>query len=246
MSLPQSLSDDFYKKVLILIPSYNESGSIEGVVAEVRQSLPEASILVVNDGSSDNTLEIARRMNVSVVSHSQNLGIGATVQTGLKFAQKHGYQIAIQVDGDGQHQPGDLPRLLMPLLRGEADMSIGSRFLGESEFCSTFTRRIGILFFSFLFYAISGKWITDPTSGYRAMSAKVITLFADHYPADYPEPEALVLLHKHQLKIAEVPVSMKPRQAGISSISWTRSIYYMIKVPFAMLMECGRARGVAL
>lgn len=244
MTPPQSLSETLYRKVLILIPTFNESGSIQSVISEVRNSLPDAGILVINDGSTDNTLELARKMNVFTVSHSQNLGIGATVQTGLKFAQKNGYEIAIQVDGDGQHQPEDLKRLIVPLIRGEADMAIGSRFLGASEFSSTFTRRIGIVFFSFLFFMISGKWITDPTSGYRAMNSKVIRLFSAHYPPDYPEPEALVFLNKHHLKIAEVPVSMKPRQAGISSISWTRSIYYMLKVPYAMLLECIRGKAV--
>lgn len=238
----QSLGENLYRKVVVLIPTYNESRTVQNVIAEVRASLPQAGILVINDGSTDNTLEMARRMNVSVLSHSQNLGIGATVQSGLKFALKNGYEIAIQVDGDGQHKPEDLPKLLAPLVRGEADMTIGSRFLGTSEFESTFMRRIGIVFFSFLFFLISGKWITDPTSGYRAMNRKVISLFTKNYPPDYPEPEALVYVHKHHLKIAEVPVSMKPRQAGISSICWSRSIYYMLKVPYAMLLECIRSK----
>lgn len=236
-----SLYEDIYKKVLIIIPAYNEESSVGAVIDEVRRSLPHVGIVVVNDGSSDRTGEIAGAKGVFVLSHVTNLGIGATVQTGLKFASRRGYEIAVQVDGDGQHEPEDLQHLIAPLLRGEVDMVIGSRFLGMSSFLSTAPRRVGIFIFSVLIFLLTGKWVTDPTSGFRAMNKKVIELFASQYPNDYPEPEVLMTVIGHKLKFQEIGVSMKPRLGGISSISPFRAVYYMVKVSFAIVMELMRA-----
>ena len=228
------------KDILILVPAYNEQESIGKVIDEIRVSLPGVDILVVNDGSSDKTAEIAAQKGIYVLTHDVNLGIGATVQTGLKFALMKNYQIAVQVDGDGQHEPADLARLIIPLVKDEVDISIGSRFLGASVFLSTLPRRVGIVFFSGLNFLLTGKWITDPTSGFRAMNRRVIEIFAKNYPADYPEPQVLVTLYKKGLRIGEVPVIMKPRTGGVSSISFHRAVYYMFKVTFSMIMEVFR------
>lgn len=234
-----------YKDILILIPAYNEQDSVGNVIDAVRTSLPGVGIVVVNDGSSDRTAEVALSKGVHVLSHDVNLGIGATVQTGLKFARQNKYQIAVQVDGDGQHEPNDLPRIILPLIRNEVDMCIGSRFLGASVFMSTFSRRIGITFFSTLNFLLTGKWITDPTSGFRAMNSQVIEFFSEHYPADYPEPEVLVTLYKKQLRVGEVPVVMRARTTGTSSISFHRAFYYMLKVTFSMVMDVFRTHEVS-
>lgn len=245
MNYANSFTSGLYKDILILIPAYNEEDSIKNVISDVRKSLPGVDIVVVNDGSSDKTAEAAASQGVFVLSHDVNLGIGATVQTGLKFARLKNYKIAVQVDGDGQHEASDLPRVIMPILRNEVDLCIGSRFLGASVFMSTFTRRIGITFFSVLNFLLTGKWITDPTSGFRAMNAQVIEFFSEHYPADYPEPEVLVTLYKKEFKIGEVPVVMKARTTGISSISFHRAVYYMFKVTFSMLMDVFRTHEVS-
>ncbi len=230
-------------KILVLIPAYNEQSSVGAVIDEIRLSLPACDVVVINDGSKDRTAEVVREKKAFLLEHDINLGIGATVQTGLKFARERGYQIAVQVDGDGQHDPNDLPRLIAPIIRDETDIVIGSRFLGPSVFVSSLPRRVGIFFFSCLNFALTGKWITDPTSGFRAMNRKVIEFFAGHYPNDYPEPEVLVTLYKVGSRISEVPVTMKARQAGISSISFRRAFYYMFKVTFSMVVEIFRGRG---
>jgi len=227
-------------KILVVIPAFNEQATIAQVIDEVRQSLPAAHIAVINDGSGDGTGEEARRKDVFVLNHAVNLGIGSAVQTGLKFAQIKGYSIAVQVDGDGQHDPEDLPRLIAPIIQNGADLVIGSRFLGQSVFRSTFMRRMGILFFSFLNFFLTGKWITDPTSGFRAFSADAIRTFAANYPYDYPEPEVLVQSHRKALRLCEIPVTMKPRSAGASSISFLRAVYYMVKVPLSMILQVVR------
>ncbi len=245
MNSSDAFFSDTYKNTLILIPAYNEQDSIGAVIDDIRKSLPGASIVVVNDGSSDHTEKVARGKDVHVLSHDVNLGIGATVQTGLKFARQYGYEIVVQVDGDGQHEPADLPRVIMPLIRNEVDMCIGSRFLGASVFLSTFSRRIGITFFSCLNFLLTGKWISDPTSGFRAMNSDVVNFFSEHYPADYPEPEVLVTLYKKGLRVGEVPVVMKPRTTGVSSISLHRAVYYMFKVTFSMIMDVFRTLEVS-
>ncbi|MDI7259528.1 MAG: glycosyltransferase family 2 protein [Thermodesulfobacteriota bacterium] len=230
------------KKVLVIIPAFNEEGSVRKVVEEVKIHLPQADILVVNDGSRDLTSEKAKAGGATVLNLPFNLGIGGAMQAGYKYAFAKGYEIAIQVDGDGQHDPREIPNLLQTLEEKSVDMVIGSRFIGDSEFKSSPMRRVGISIFSKVISLIVGQKITDPTSGFRAANRRAIRLFALDYPQDYPEPEVLVLLHKCGLKMAEVPIKMNERYAGESSITKIRSIYYMVKVLLAIFVDCFKKR----
>ncbi len=174
--------------------------------------------------------------NIKVVSLPVNLGIGGAVQTGYLYALRHGYDIAIQVDGDGQHDPQFIKYLIQRLNEGY-DLCIGSRFIENEGFQSSKARRIGIRYFSWLIKLLTGKRITDPTSGFRACNRKVIELFANDYPIDYPEPETVVTVLRNRLKVCEMPVIMRPRAGGVSSISSTNAIYYMIKVTLAIIIS---------
>jgi len=225
-------------RTLIIIPAYNEEGSVGKVVKEVKRSLPGADALVVNDGSSDHTSEKAEASGAIVLNLPFNLGIGGAMQAGYKYAFEKGYEVAIQVDGDGQHDPKEIAKLLKALEEKEVDLVIGSRFIGDSEFKSSMMRRVGISIFSKVISLIVGQKITDPTSGFRAAGHRTIRLFAFDYPQDYPEPEVLVLLHQCGLKVAEVPIGMSKRYAGESSITKLRSIYYMVKVLLAIFVDC--------
>jgi glycosyltransferase involved in cell wall biosynthesis len=224
-------------KVLVIIPAYNEEASLPEVIGRVRQRLSQADILVVNDGSSDATAELARQAGARVLNLAFNLGIGVAMQTGYQYAARKGYDIAVQVDADGQHDPADVHKLLAPLLAGQpADIVVGSRFLRAAGFKSTVFRQTGIAIFARLLVTFFGKTITDATSGFRAVNRRAIELFARDYPTDYPEVEALALAHRHGLTIREVPVAMGPRQYGRSSITPLRSVYYMVKVTLALFI----------
>ncbi|MBM4276270.1 MAG: glycosyltransferase family 2 protein [Deltaproteobacteria bacterium] len=225
------------RNILVIIPAYNEEGSVGKVVEEVKTYLPEADALVVNDGSTDLTSEKARASRAIVLDLPFNLGIGGAMQAGYKYAFEKGYEIAIQVDGDGQHDPKQIPKLLKVLEEKEADMVVGSRFIGHSEFKSSMMRRVGISILSSVLSMIVGQPITDPTSGFRAANRKAIQLFAYEYPQDYPEPEVLALLHQCHLKMVEAPVGMSERYSGESSITKLRSIYYMVKVLLAIFVD---------
>lgn len=226
------------KKILIIVPAYNESGNIKKTVDEVL-SLPLAlDVLVVDDGSRDATRSQALSTPAAVVSLTYNLGIGGAVQTGFKFALKHGYDYAVQVDGDGQHDVAFLSALLDPLQKETADVVIGSRFVPPfTGYRSSFIRRIGINFFAHLISFLTSYKVTDPTSGFRAYNRRAIEIFADDYPYDYPEPEAIILANQWGLRVTEVPVKMRKRASGHSSIRYFRTLYYMIKVTFAILLD---------
>jgi glycosyltransferase involved in cell wall biosynthesis len=226
------------KRVLIIIPAYNEEGSVGKVVEKVRTRLPQVDILVVNDGSTDLTSEKAKVSGATVLNLPFNLGIGGAMQAGYQYAYVKGYDIAIQVDGDGQHDPKEIGKLLKALEEKKVDVAIGSRFIGDLGYKSSTMRRIGISIFSQVISMIVGQKITDPTSGFRAASRKAIQLFALSYPQDYPEPEVVVLLHQCRLKMVEVPVGMSERYFGESSITKIRSIYYMVKVLLAIFIDC--------
>jgi hypothetical protein len=226
------------KKVLVVIPAFNEEGSLEKVVEEVKIHHPQAEILVVNDGSTDLTSEMAQSKGAVVLDLPFNLGIGGAMQAGYKYAYEKGYDIAIQVDADGQHDPKEIEKLLHTLEVEKVDVAIGSRFIGGSGYKGSIMRRIGIVIFSGVISTIVRQRITDPTSGFRASNRKAIQLFALDYPQDYPEPEAVVLLHQCHLKMGEVPVGMSERYAGESSITKIRSIYYMVKVLLAIFVDC--------
>ncbi len=223
-------------KILVIIPVFNEQETLRGVIAGVRSSLPQAEVLVVNDGSSDSTGSVAREEGVLILEHPYNMGIGATMQTGFLYAFQKGYDLGIQVDGDGQHDPTCLKELISPILKGQADLVIGSRYLGKNGFKSSALRRAGIRFFSFLYHILTGKKVTDPTSGFRALNKRVVEFVSREYPSDYPEAESLILFHKMGFVLKEIPVAMKERQGGASSINFLNSIYYMVKVTLSMVI----------
>ena len=222
--------------VLVVIPAYNEHESILATVNKIKAC--GYDYVVVNDGSKDDTLEICRSNGLNVLDLPQNLGIGGAVQAGHKYAQRNGYDIDVQVDGDGQHDPTYI-KDLVALIQSGADLAIGSRFLVQTTgFQSTFMRRVGIKWLSFWIKLFTGQVVTDPTSGFRACNKKVIDLFCDSYPIDYPEPESIALAMKLGMKVKEAPVNMLERQGGASSIGGLPSVYYMIKVSLAILITC--------
>ncbi len=222
---------------MIIIPAYNEADTIERVIEKTQQSIPEADILVINDGSSDSTSEISKQKEAMVLDLPYNLGIGAAMQTGYKFAYKRGYDIAVQCDGDGQHHPAQIEKLIDTLINDKVDMVVGSRYLRKKRFRSEVFRRLGILIFSNILSLIVKQKLTDTTSGFRAVNRGLIKSFAMYYPDDYPEPEALVLLHRQGFTIKEISVNMSSRKGGSSSISGGKSIYYMVKVLLAIFID---------
>lgn len=221
-------------RVLVVIPAYNEA---ENIVATVDTVTAQGyDYVVVNDGSTDNTLQVCRENGLNVLDLPQNLGIGGAVQAGHKYAQRFGYDVDIQVDGDGQHDPAYIP-LLVEQIEAGADLVVGSRFLKQTDgFQSTFMRRVGITWLSFVIKTVSGRKITDPTSGFRASGRRAIDLFCKSYPIDYPEPDSIVSALKSGLDVREVSVLMRERQGGTSSIGGFKSVYYMIKVTLAILI----------
>lgn len=223
-------------KILIIIPAYNESANIENVARHLRDHAPQYDYLVVNDGSTDDTLHICEREHFSYLDLPINLGIGGAVQAGYVYAHKNGYDIAVQMDGDGQHDIAYLSDMIKPILSGEADVVIGSRFLKKEGFQSSQSRRIGIGILSMLIRMTTGRRIMDVTSGYRAVNRMFIDIYAKDYPTDYPEPEAIVTAIMHRGRVLEVPVKMKAREGGTSSITLRKSVYYMIKVSLAILV----------
>ncbi len=228
-------------RVLLIVPAYNEEQNIQETAERILRFRPqgdyELDYLVVNDGSQDGTERICRERGFPCLSLIENLGIGGAVQSGYLYARRMDYDVAVQFDGDGQHDIGSLDALLEPLLAGEADFCIGSRFLGpKSDFRSTAARRVGIRWLSSLIALLTGVRISDPTSGFRAAARPVIEEFSQRYPVDYPEPESIVQLLKKGCAIAEVPVNMFERDAGSSSINLKESVYYMFKVSLAILV----------
>lgn len=224
------------KKVLLIIPAYNEEENIEKVVNNLIQNYPQYDYVVVNDGSRDHTEEICIRNHYNLISLPINLGIGGAVQTGYRYALQNHYDIAIQIDGDGQHDIAYVEKLIEPILSGEADIAIGSRFIEKEGFQSSATRRMGISFLSGLIHVLCFKRVKDVTSGFRAVDKEFIEVYAENYPSDYPEPEAIVVAIMHRGRIEEIPVVMKERMGGSSSINLRRSVYYMIKVTLAILV----------
>ena len=238
-------------RYLIVVPAYNEERSLTDCIKGLISTLPEADVLVVDDGSTDGTPGICRELSrchprVRYLRHTLNSGIGTAVQSGLLYAGQYEYAAAAQFDGDGQHDPAFLNDLLKPAADGDVDLLIGSRFLEAEKgaFRSTCFRRIGIRFFSVLISVLCRAKVTDPTSGFRAFSRRAVQLFCDTYPEDYPEPEAILLAVRHGLTIAEQPVRMRARSGGVSSIRRVASAYYMIKVTAALLIDRLRRREV--
>lgn len=224
-------------KILVIIPAYNEEESILTTVQALNSVHPEVDAVVVNDASKDNTKNILSENHIHYLDLPVNLGIGDGVQAGYMYAYRNGYDIAIQMDGDGQHPASELDKIIAPIKAEKADIVVGSRFVNKEGFQSSAIRRFGIKFLSSLIYLCTGKHILDVTSGYRAVNRKFIKIFSEEYAQDYPEPEALVTAAKKGAEIIEVPVMMKERQGGMSSISPIKSIYYMIKVSLAIIIK---------
>lgn len=222
-------------KTLIIVPAYNEEKSIYNVVTSIKFNIPWADVVVINDGSKDNTYLEAKKAGAKVINLIENLGIGGAVQSGYIYALKKEYDIAVQVDGDGQHNPADLNLLLREIEKGNTDMVIGSRFVEETGYKASAFRNIGIKYFSNLVSKLCGKSYYDTTSGYRLVNKKGIELFSSYYPKDYPEVETIVYACKKGLNVKEVKVNMNEREAGKSSITPIRAIYYMAKVTMSTL-----------
>jgi glycosyltransferase involved in cell wall biosynthesis len=224
-------------KVLLIIPAWNEADSLPSLLTNIKQYCPQYDLLVVNDGSSDATTSVAKAHGAVVVEHPCNLGIGGAVQTGFLYAHRYGYDAVVRLDADGQHPPEEVEHLLARLNVGDVDVVIGSRFLVRSPgFRSSQLRRIGINWLNFLLGILTQQQITDCTSGFCAYGYETVAFLAENYPQDYPEPEGIILLKRNGFRIVEVPVHMRERQTGISSIRGLKPVYYMIKVSLAILI----------
>ena len=221
---------------IVIIPAFNEEKNLPNVLSELKEYDPSLSIVVVDDGSTDRTAQVARKLHVNVLELPFNLGIGGAVQTGLKYAYKNGFEIAIQVDADGQHIASEIEKLLGALQEGY-DVVIGSRFIEESNYHSSLMRNVGIKIIALVNSFILGKKITDNTSGFRAFNRRAISFLSRHYPVDYPEPETIIILGRSGFRMKEVPVKMRQRLSGESSIGTIASIYFMIKVLLAIFID---------
>lgn len=230
-------------KTLIIIPAYNEQNTLAALIDDIKAKCPDVDYVVVNDCSSDDTKKVLNDIHATYVSAPVNLGIGGAVQTGYMYAAKNGYDIAIQVDGDGQHDVAYIKDMVAPIESGEADVVIGSRFIEKEGFQSSGARRMGIHFLSGLIHVMSGTKVKDVTSGFRAVNRRYIEIFADSYPDDYPEPEVIVISSLSGARIKEIPVVMKERTDGVSSINMKKSVYYMIKVSIAIIL-CRISLGI--
>jgi hypothetical protein len=223
-------------RILVIIPAYNEEEKLTDVIREVRECQVEVDIVVINDCSSDGTQLAAEKEGVPVITLSVNLGIGGAVQTGFKYASLHGYDIAVQVDADGQHNPNQIDRLIKPILEDHVDMVIGSRFLKkENNGTSHIMRLIGMRLFSKITSRVVGLTITDTTSGFRAVGKELIGYFSKNYPVDFPDSEAIIMIHKAGFTIVEVPVAINDRQGGKSSTNFGKSFFYPFKVGISIL-----------
>jgi glycosyltransferase involved in cell wall biosynthesis len=228
-----------------IVPALNEERSVARVIAELRAFDPGLEIVVVSDGSTDRTAEVAEEHGAHALRLPFNLGIGGAVQTGFRYAYEHGFDVAVRVDGDGQHDPSQLDRVLAPVLADEADIAVGSRFTGGGGYRSSRSRRVGIRILAWVVSCLVGQRVTDTTSGFQALNRNGIALFARDYPHDYPEVEATVMVFKHELRLVEVPVTMREREHGRSSITALRSIYYMVKVLLALAVGIFRKKATA-
>lgn len=224
-------------KILVLIPCYNEEANIVSTVERLRTVCPEVDYLVINDCSTDRSAELLKSHGYPYLDLPVNLGIGGGVQCGYLYARDNGYDVAVQLDGDGQHDPAYLQAVVAPVLTGELDMCIGSRFITRKGFQTSFMRRVGIRFLSWLIHLLTGRRVLDVTSGFRATNARLTSYFADHYATDYPEPEAILAATLAGYRVGEAPVIMQERRGGISSIRSFKSAYYMIKVSLSLIID---------
>ena len=228
--------------ILVVIPAYQEERSIGGLVRSLRERYTY-DVLVVNDGSADNTADAAREAGATVLDLPCNLGIGGAVQAGFLYARDRGYDVVVRIDGDGQHEVEDIPKVLEPILADQADAVIGSRFLGETVYRGSIPRIFGIRFFRLLVNLTTGYIVTDPTSGFFAINRRLVAFYSEHYPSDYPEVDAYILMHRLKSRTVEVPVRMYDRTEGKSSITAFRAVYYMVKVTLSFLINRIRRFG---
>ena len=233
-----------HMKKLVIIPAYNEEKNILGVVRKLQQDAPDFDYVVINDCSRDTTEQVLRENRINHVTLPVNLGIGGAVHTGYIYARRKGYDCAVQIDGDGQHDTAYLQEMADEMEKSGADMVIGSRFITYEGFQTSFMRRVGKTYQSGLIHLVTGKKVTDPTSGYRMVNRQGIELFAGDYPRDYPEPESIVTLLRAGGTVKDHPVIMQERQGGVSSIGPWKAVYYMVKVTLAILIETMRPRTV--
>lgn len=231
-------------KVLFIVPAYNEELNVGAVIERLRSAYPEADVVVINDGSTDATAAVVRRHGVALLDLPFNLGIGGAVQSGLLYAKRGGYDVAVQIDGDGQHDAAEAGKLIDRALSGSCDVAIGSRFVEKTSYRAPLGRRTGIATFAIVNRMILGQRIEDSTSGFRAFNRAAILFLSEDYPHDFPEPESIITLVRNGFRVTEVPVQMHQRSAGRSSITFLRSIYYMAKVLLAILIGATRKRRI--
>ncbi len=231
------MMDQQAHSLMVIIPAYNEEGSVGEVVRSVRRVLPETPVVVIDDGSLDATPQVARQAGAELLRLPHHLGLGGAVQTGYRFAFEHGFDCVVRVDSDGQHNAADIPKLLAKLHADGFDMVTGSRFLEPHGYQVQWLRRVGGLLFSAVLYPILGKRMTDPTSGFAAVNRRALEVFSRSFPLEYPEIEALVVLQRKALRFCEVPVQMFPRRAGRSTIGSLQAIYYMFRVLLGVLVN---------
>jgi glycosyltransferase involved in cell wall biosynthesis len=231
-------------KRIAIVPAFNEERNVGRVLDELRRLDPGLDVVVVSDGSTDRTAEVASARGAHVIRLPFNLGIGGAVQTGFRHAWEEGYELAVRLDGDGQHDPGELPSLVAPVVAGEADLVVGSRFASGGGYRSSAARRVGIRILARVVSLIARQRLTDTTSGFQACNRRAIAVYAADLPHDYPEVEGMVMAIKHRIRLVEVPVTMREREHGHSSIGALASIYYMIKILLALFVDLFR-RDVA-
>ena len=229
-------------KKIVIIPAYNEISNIRTTVQDILDHAPGFDYVIINDCSQDGTMRFCTEQGMNIINLPVNLGIGGAVQTGYLYAWRNDYDVAVQFDGDGQHDASYLGEMADFLQAQQADMVIGSRYIKKEGFQSSGIRQFGIRYFSALIKLLTGKRVTDPTSGMRMVNRDVMKIYSEDYPVDYPEPESVVTILRMGKKVSEIPVIMRERQGGVSSISPRKAVYYMIKVTLAILMECLRKR----
>ncbi len=224
-------------KIAVIIPAFNEEAVIGLLLDEVREQCPDLDVIVVNDGSTDGTSEIVKSKGSVLLDLPCNLGVGGAVQAGFRYAYAQGYDYVVRIDGDGQHPPAEIPKLIRAMQEGDADLVIGSRFLGERSFVSTWFRFVGIKALALFLSIICRRRVTDPTSGFWVVNRRLLFYFAHDYPTEYPEPEAIALLRRYGYSYREQEVEFRPRLAGQSSIGRWGTIYYMMKVGLALMVD---------
>ena len=236
------MRDKEENRTLVVVPAYNEEKNLRELIREIKGELPGVDIVIIDDGSHDKTAGMARELGAEVLELPYNLGIGGAVQTGYKFALEMGYEVVIRVDGDGQHPPSEARKMAVPVLNGEADMAVGSRYLGDGDYEPQVLRKIGTGIFSALVSLMIKQKVTDATSGFAVLNRDAVEILCHESPRDYPEVESLVILHKNMMRIKEVGVRMKKREGGRSSIRGWKQAYYMIKVMLSLLVRLGEEK----